>query len=73
MAINVYLNDRDEVLNVHLNESGAKGEKGDPIKIVETTVDNEGNTVIKFNDGSTTTIKKGERGEKGEKGDGITV
>lgn len=73
MAINVYLNDRDEVLNVHLNESGAKGEKGDPIKIVETTVDNQGNTVIKFNDGSTTTIKKGERGEKGEKGDGITV
>lgn len=73
MAINVYLSDRDEVLNVHLNESGAKGEKGDPIKIVETTVDNEGNTVIKFNDGSTTTIKKGERGEKGEKGDGITV
>lgn len=73
MAINVYLNDRDEVLNVHLNESGAKGEKGDPIKIVETTVDNEGNTVIKFNDGSTTTIKKGERGEKGDKGDGITV
>ena len=73
MAINVYLNDRDEVLNVHLNESGAKGEKGDPIKIVETTVDNQGNTVIKFNDGSTTTIKKGERGEKGDKGDGITV
>lgn len=73
MAINVYLSDRDEVLNVHLNESGAKGEKGDPIKIVETTVDNQGNTVIKFNDGSTTTIKKGERGEKGEKGDGITV
>ena len=73
MAINVYLNDRDEVLNVHLNESGAKGEKGDPIKIVETTVDNEGNTVIKFNDGSTTTIKKGERGEKGDKGDGIAV
>lgn len=73
MAINVYLNDRDEVLNVHLNESGAKGEKGDPIKIVETTVDNEGNTVIKFNDNSTVTVKRGEQGIKGDKGDNITV
>ena len=69
MAINVYLNDRDEVLNVHLNESGAKGEKGDPIKIVETTVDNEGNTVIKFNDGSSVTVKKGAKGDKGATGE----
>lgn len=87
MAINVYLNDRDEVLNVHLNESGAKGEKGDKglkgdtgakgdkgdtgeaSKILNTEHDSEGNTVIKFNDGSSVTVKKGDKGERGATGE----
>ena len=44
-----------------------KGEKGDPLKVTSTTKNSQGDTVIKFDDGSIATVSKG------DKGDSITV
>lgn len=44
-----------------------KGEKGEPLKVESTTKNSRGDTVIKFDDGSSATVSKG------EKGDSITV
>ena len=44
-----------------------KGEKGDPLKVTSTTKNSQGDTIIKFDDGSSATVSKG------DKGDSITV
>ena len=44
-----------------------KGEKGEPLKVESTTKNSQGDTVIKFDDGSSATVSKG------DKGDSITV
>lgn len=44
-----------------------KGEKGEPLKVESTTKNSQGDTIIKFDDGSSATVSKG------DKGDSITV
>lgn len=44
-----------------------KGEKGEPLKVESTAKNSKGDTVIKFDDGSSATVSKG------DKGDSITV
>ena len=39
-----------------------KGEKGDPLKVESTTKNSQGDTVIKFDDGSSATVSKGDKG-----------
>ena len=44
-----------------------KGEKGEPLKVESTTKNSQGDTIIKFDDGSSATVSKG------DKGDSITI
>lgn len=65
-------------------DKGDKGEKGDPgkkgdpgekgadgtsVTITNSSLDEDGNTVIEFSDGSTVTVQKGEKGDKGDPGE----
>ena len=55
-------------------KNGSKGSQGTSVKVksVATSLEDDGNNIVKFTDGSTLTIKngsKGSNGEKGEKGD----
>ena len=52
---------------------GPRGYTGEASKITKTEYDSSGNTVLTFNDGTKTTIKKGEKGDKGNTGDSVTV
>ena len=40
-----------------------KGEKGEPLKVESTTKNSQGDTVIKFDDGSIATVSKGDKGD----------
>ena len=40
-----------------------KGEKGEPLKVESTTKNSQGDTVIKFDDGSSATVSKGDKGD----------
>ena len=40
-----------------------KGEKGEPLKVESTIKNSQGDTVIKFDDGSSATVSKGDKGD----------
>lgn len=48
---------------------GDKGDTGEASRVIESKVDNDGNTLITFNDKSTAKINRGPKGDKGDKGD----
>ena len=52
---------------------GKTGDTGEASKVVKTDYDSEGNTLITFNDGTTSKINRGKTGEKGDKGDSTTT
>ena len=55
-----------------MNKASLKGDKGDTgeaSRVIESKVDNDGNTLITFNDKSTAKINRGPKGDKGDKGD----
>ena len=52
---------------------GPRGYTGEASKITKTESDSAGNTILTFNDGTKTTIKKGEKGDKGNTGNSVSV
>ena len=52
---------------------GKTGDTGEASKVVKTAYDSEGNTLITFNDGTTSKINRGKTGRKGDKGDSTTT
>ena len=52
---------------------GERGFTGPGSKVTSTAYDSYGNTVITFNDGTKTTIKKGTKGDKGNTGNSVSV
>ena len=48
--------------------SGQAGKDGKSITITSTTTDAQGNTIITFSDGTSVTIRKGDKGDKGDTG-----
>ena len=48
--------------------SGPAGKDGKSITISSTTTDAQGNTIITFSDGTSVTIRKGDKGDKGDTG-----
>lgn len=52
---------------------GPRGYTGPGSKVTNTTYDSDGNTVLTFNDGTKTTVKKGKKGDKGDPGTSVSV
>lgn len=52
---------------------GLRGYPGEASKVTKVEYDSEGNTLVTFNDGTRTTIKKGNKGDQGNPGDSIKV
>lgn len=52
---------------------GKTGDTGEGSRVVKTVYDSEGNTLISFNDGTTSKINRGKTGPKGDKGDSTTT
>ena len=52
---------------------GIQGKTGEASRVLKTVYDNEGNTLISFNDGTKSQINRGKTGPKGDKGDSTTT